>query len=328
MHMKRSFASYVIIKLIHKLITLIFVILLIYALLRLAPGTPFDQYLYQGKITQEQYERLLEEWGYKDNFITGAAKILYGMFTFSLFKMKSPVYNKPIIDLISVRLPYTLSLVTAAYFFGSMLGILLGLYCARNRGSLKESTILWVVLGIRALPVFWLGMVLLYFLAFKLGLFPYLTTSELEPQNVFHHMIDWLWHSFLPIVALSKIYAVSYLLTIRNMVTEEYTSDYVTALRAIGLREEYIVERHVLRNIMPPVITMMAIDLGFLFGGAVVTETVFNYPGMGTLIYDAMWNKDYPVVVASFYIIAVAVIVAITIAEITYAYLDPRIRRG
>ncbi|AMM53961.1 ABC transporter permease [Pyrococcus kukulkanii] len=324
--MGRSVFSYIAVKLLHKVITLIFVILLIYILLRLAPGTPFDQYLYQGKITEEQYERLLEKWGYKDNFITGAIKVLYGMFTFSLFKMKSPVYNKPIIELISVRLPYTLGLVTAAYFFGAMLGMLLGLYCAKNRGTLKESAILWLTLGIRALPVFWLGMVLLYFLAFKAGLFPYLTTSELKPQNIFHYMVDWLWHSLLPIIVLSKIYAVSYLLTIRNMTTEEYTSDYVTALRAIGLKENYILERHVLRNIMPPVITMMAIDIGFLFGGAVVTETVFNYPGMGTLIYQAMWTKDYPVVLASFYIIAIAVIVAITIAEVTYAYLDPRIR--
>jgi len=326
--MVRGIVSYALAKIAHRLLTLIFVILIIYTLLRLAPGTPFDQYLYQGKITQAQYEALLKEWGYKDSFLVGAAKVLYGMITFSLFKMKSPVYNKPIIDLISVRLPYTLSLVTAAYVFGAMLGMILGLYCARNRGTLKESAIIWITLGIRSLPVFWLGMVLLYVFAFKLGLFPFLTSSELHPVNVFHHMIDWLWHSLLPIIALSKIYAVSYLLTIRNMVSEEYTNDYVISLRAMGLREEYIIERYVLRSIMPPVITMMAIDLGFLFGGAVVTETVFNYPGMGTLIYTAIWNRDYLVVLASFYIIAVAVILAITIAEITYAYLDPRIRRG
>ncbi len=322
----RGIASYVITKVLHRLGTLVLIMALIYILMRLAPGTPFDEYLAMGKLTKQQYEYLLSKWGYKDNIIVGLGKVIYGMFTLNLFKMTSPVWNQPIISLVSVRLINTLGLVLAAYVLGSMLGMLIGLYTARHHGSIRESVVLWAALMYRSLPVFWLGMLFLYFLSYVGGFFPFTASSEIKTLNIFHYVVDWFWHVILPVICLSKLAAVNYLFTIRNMIMDEMSSDYVTTLRALGYKESLILEKYVMRHIMPPVITMMAIDIGFLFGGAVVTETVFNYPGMGRLIYEAIWNKDYPVVLASFYIIALAVIVSVTIAEILYAYLDPRIR--
>lgn len=326
MSSSRGMLGYVLAKLLHRLATLILIMALIYVLMRLAPGTPFDQYLAMGKLTREQYEYLLMKWGYKDNILVGLGKVIYGMFTLSLFKMNSPVWNQPILELITTRLINTLGLIVSAYLLGSMLGMLLGLYTARRHGTSGETMILWGALVYRSLPVFWLGMIFLYFLSYIGGFFPFTATSEISPTNIFHYIVDWFWHSVLPLICLSKLAAVGYLFTIRNMIMDEMSNDYVTTLRAVGYSEHVILERYVMRHIMPPVITMMAIDIGFLFGGAVVTETVFNYPGMGRLIYDAIWSKDYPVVLGAFYIVALAVIISVTIAEILYAYLDPRIR--
>ncbi len=322
----RGMLRLVVRKLVHRLATLLLIITLIYVLIRLAPGTPFDQYLLMGKITREQYEYLLEKWGYKEDILTGLSKVLWGMFTLSLFRMKSPVWNTPIIELVGIRLVNTLALMVSAYVVGTMIGVWIGLTVARRHGSAVESALIWAALMYRSMPVFWLGMLFLYFLSYVGGFFPFTATSEGKPVDVFHCIIDWLWHVLLPVICLSKLPAVSYLFTIRNMVLEEMTSDYVTTLRAIGYPENVILERYVVRHIMPPVATMAAIDIGFLFGGAVVTETVFSYPGMGRLIYEAIWNKDYPVVIASFYIVALATIIAVTIAELLYAYFDPRVR--
>ncbi len=326
--------QYVIAKIIHRFVTLILVIVLIYVLMRSVPGTPFDVLLYERKITYEQYEELCKEWGYRDDVLTGLSKVIVGSLTLSLFKHRSPITHRIVIEEITWRLVNTMGLVLSAFVFGAMGGMLLGMVVTRIHGRKSELAVLWGALLYRSLPVFWLGMVFLYIFAQILKWFPFTAMPkwgaalQYVPPNVFVFTIDWFWRSLLPLICLSKISMIAYLFTIRNMMLDELANDYVVTMRAVGYDDKTLLEHGVLRCILPPVITMMAIDLGFLVSGAVVTETVFEYPGMGTLIYEAIMGKDFVTVVASFYIVSFAVIVSVTIAEILYAYIDPRIRRG
>ncbi len=240
----------------------------------------------------------------------------------------SNTYNKPVVEVIATYLPFTLGLVGLAFLIGSMAGFILGLYLSRKRGTVTEASILTITLGIRAMPVFWLGMIVVYIFAYVYGWFPSsLVTGFTHPTDIVSYIAAWFWATILPALVLSKIYAVQYLLSVRGLVLDEWTQDYIVTLRGVGFSDSYIAEKYVIRTVAPPIVTLMAIDLGFVFGGAVVTETVFNYPGIGSLMYHAIRSRDSPLIIGIFTIITIAVLVAITVAELLYSWLDPRIRR-
>ncbi|WFO75135.1 ABC transporter permease [Desulfurococcaceae archaeon MEX13E-LK6-19] len=293
---------------------------------RREPGV-FQQYLYYLDRFGYKYDEELGRPVYKDPIYIRYFKFLKSVFTFD-FGPSARHGLRPVSEVILERLPWTISLVGSAFIFGSMIGLALGTYLARKRGTLLDISMTWLIVGIRALPVFWLGLLLLYLFSSSRGWFPWgLETGVTRAPDIGSHMVAWFWMSILPMLTLSKIYAVQYLLVVRNMTTEEMTQDYVVTLRAAGLPEDSIFNRYIFRAVAPSIITLMAIDLGFVFGGAVVTETIFHYPGVGSLLYDAMKANDQPLIIGGFTIITLAVLIAITIAEMLYSYLDPRIRR-
>ncbi len=241
---------------------------------------------------------------------------------------ESALYHKPVIEVIMTYLPFTIGLVGLAFFIGSMTGFILGFYLSRKRGTAIDAVLTNIILAIRSMPVFWLGMIAVYFLAYMYGWFPSGIMIGFEhPTNLATYIFSWFWLTILPALVLSKIYVVQYMLSIRGLVMEEWYQDYVITFRGAGFDDDYIADKFIARTIAPPVITLMAIDLGFVFGGAVVTETVFNYPGIGRLTYLAIVNRDAPLIIGIFTIVTLAVLIAITIAEILYSVLDPRIRR-
>ncbi len=241
---------------------------------------------------------------------------------------ESSLYKQPVLQVIGTYLPFTLGLVGLAFLIGMSIGFILAFYLTRKRRMIVETSILSLVLGIRAMPVFWLGMIALYLFAYVYGWFPSgLVTGFTKPVNIFSYISAWFWATIIPALVLSKIYAVQYLLSVRSLLLDEWRQDYVVTLRGVGFPDSIIAEKHITRNIAPPIITLMAIDLGFVFGGAVVTETVFGYPGIGSLTYKAIVNRDTSLIIGIFTIITIVVLISITLAEFLYSWLDPRIRR-
>ncbi len=241
---------------------------------------------------------------------------------------ESALYHQPVTQVIMTYLPFTIGLVGLAFLMGSMIGFILGFYLSRKRGTWIDTLFTATILGVRAIPVFWLGMVAVYFLAYIYGWFPSgLTTGFDKPVDLAAYITAWFWQTIIPALVLSKIYIVQYLLSIRGLVMDEWNQDYVITFRGAGFSDDYIAEKFIAKTIAPPIITLMAIDLGFVFGGAVVTETVFSYPGIGSLTYNAIRSRDAPLIIGIFTIVTIVVLISITLAEILYSLLDPRIRK-
>lgn len=239
----------------------------------------------------------------------------------------SSLYRQPVMSVIATYLPYTLGLVGLAFIIGMSLGFISSFALSRKHGTFAEASIFYLMVAIRAMPVFWLGMIAVYFLAYKWGYFPSgLVTGFTQPTNIFAYISSWFWSTIIPALVLSKIYVVNYLLTLKSMLLDEMKQDYISLLRAIGFSDHVITEKYVVRNIAPPIVTLMSIDLGFIIGGAVTTETVFGYPGLGSLTYRAILSRDTPLIIGVFTITCIVVLSSITVAELLYSWLDPRIR--
>jgi len=224
-------------------------------------------------------------------------------------------------SLILSRLSWTLLFVGVSVILGAVIGILAGALAGWRAGTLKSRFITCASMAVACTPPYFLAMLFLTVFAFKLGLFPFKGFYD-EPTiwSVIHHL-------FLPVLVLTLFSASRNLLVMRGSVIQEKKSLYALYAKAKGLYDQNILFRHVLRNASLPVITLIALDFGFIFSGALFLEIVFSLNGMGTLIYDAIMGRDYPLLQGTFLVIAIAVIVANIIADILYAVLDPRIRR-
>ena len=241
--------------------------------------------------------------------------------------------NKPIADEIGLRLQNTLVLVIPPEIFAVTIGIVLGAIAAQKRGGLFDSTSVITSLIAYSLPVFWIGMMLLLVFAYTLHWFPTGYTIPdywlyLPPQTIWEDWGTRLWHLILPWTTLFFLSYGSYLLLTRATVLECITEDYVVTARAKGLKERTVLFKHTLKNALLPIITEVAIVFGFMLGGAIITEQLFKYPGLGWWIWLSIENADYPALQAIFFIIAVCVIIANLIADLLYGVIDPRVKYG
>ncbi len=255
------------------------------------------------------------------------------------------VSQKPVIDEIMQRLPNTLLLMGTSSIVAIILGIWTGVRVAADPGSRKDVSAVTVALFIYALPVFWMGMMLLMVFSFYLntisgGLLgfplkgtidPYLWLEIKATNNPFGGIImafDILHHLFLPMITLGVGGYGGYFLYMRNNLIDVMTEDYILTARAKGLDENQVLYKHGLKNALLPMVTIIAMTFGFLINGATLTETVFNWNGLGRYIFRSLFRLDYPVVQAIFMIIAITAILANFVADLLYGVLDPRIKYG
>ncbi len=253
------------------------------------------------------------------------------------------VSQKPVMDEIMARLPNTLLLMGTSSIVSIILGIWTGVKVAADPGSRKDVSAVTVALFIYALPIFWLGMMLLMIFAFYIpaatndiisfplsGTIDYQVWVEAKNDplgtliiagNIMHHLV-------LPMIALGVGGYGGYFLYMRNNLIDVMTEDYILTARAKGLDENQVLYKHGLKNAMLPMVTIIAMTFGFLINGATLTETVFNWYGLGRYIFDSLVILDYPVVQAIFMIIAITAILANFIADLLYGVLDPRIKYG
>jgi peptide/nickel transport system permease protein len=325
-----SFLSFVIKSLVHKFIIFFIVITLIFLIPRLAPGTPIDYLVENPRVPPEVRIELIKKFGLdKPIFPDQYINFLYNFFV-RLDLGYSFTYQEPVLKVVFERLVWTLILMGSAIVISIPVGILIGLLLAWRRGSSTGYVLTSLILLTRSFPVFWIGMVLLLIFSFYLKIAP--SGGALTPgavyTNIFSYLEDVLRHLALPLITISSVFIPRYVILMRNASLNVLGEDFVWVAKAVGLSSRHILISYVGKNAILPIMTLISIDIGFIAGGAVVTETVFSYPGVGRLIYEAVLNRDYPLILGAFTIIVGVTLIALTIAELLYAIIDPRVRRG
>jgi peptide/nickel transport system permease protein len=230
-----------------------------------------------------------------------------------------------VLSLIKDRLPATISLTVGAAVVWLLAGIPIGIISAIKRGSLLDRTAMSIALVFVSMPVFWLGLVVLYLFANDIGRFPLLPGANTY-VGLTSSPVNWFTSLILPWIVLAATSAAIYSRLLRGSLVEAMGEDYIRTARAKGLRERRVIWRHGVRSAITPVVTIFGLDVGALLGGAVITETVFDIPGIGRLNYVAILHSDFPIVQGTVLLAALFIVVANIIVDISYAYLDPRVR--
>ncbi|MEA2299419.1 MAG: peptide/nickel transport system permease protein [Solirubrobacteraceae bacterium] len=228
-------------------------------------------------------------------------------------------------SLILDRLPATVSLAAGAIVIWMLVGIPVGVISAVRRRSLLDRAAMTVALIGVSVPVFWLGLVLLYLFAADIGKFPLLPGANTYVPLT-SDPVKWLTSLIMPWFVLAASSAAVYARLLRGSLIETMQEDYIRTARAKGLLERTVVMRHGLRSALTPLVTVMGLDIGVLLGGALLTETVFNVPGIGRLNYEAIVHSDYPIIQGTVLVAAIFIILANIAVDIVYAFLDPRVR--
>lgn len=311
------------------LLSLYIVLTVLFILFRLVPGDPFSTIL-DPRMSPAVKQRIIEMYGLDaplyEQYILYMANVLRGDFGVSFY------YGRPVFDIVFDRLTNTLALMLTAFVFSYAIGTYLGAYLAWIRGSLRERIEMTIVLLLRSTPVFWTGMMLLFLFAFELNWFPIggMRGFQAEYTGFFDKFfsIDFLYHLALPVVSLSLFYMGLPLLLMRNNLLEVLTEDYIDTARAKGLTDRRVMIHHAARNAILPVVTAFAIAIGFSVGGQVLIEQVFSWPGLGKEMVQSALRNDHPLSQATFFLLSVIVVTMNFIADLTYSYLDPRVRLG
>ena len=298
-----------------------------FAIIQLAPGDPVQVLVGDYPAPPDYVKQVRERFGLDQprgiQFARYVGQVLRGNLGYSFF------YNEPVLDLLASRLPATLLLMGSALGISSVAGIGLGIACGRRPGSAADHALLVVGLIGYSLPVFWLGQLLLMGLALKLDLFPTQgMRGVLFGVGPVGRALDVLHHLALPALTLGTRYLALNVRLMRGSLVEAGAQDYLRTARAKGLSERAVIYKHALRNALLPVVTMMGLNVGHLVAGAVLTETVFAWPGLGRLIFDAILHRDYPVMLGGLLVVSACVVVGNLLADLAYAVIDPRIRLG
>jgi peptide/nickel transport system permease protein len=317
--------AYIIRRLILSVFVLLIVTMIVFFAMRLLPGDPLVIFMGQqassGTMSQEQIESLRHEYGLDKPVMVQYFDWMGGLLRGDLGT--SIYYHEDVGKLLGQKFPITLHLGVLAFVIANVFGIILGLLAAIRRGTWIDTISTTVAnIGI-TIPVFWLGYLLIYTFGLKLGWLPiYGYTS---PTKDF-----WLntRQIIMPVICLAITGMAYTARQMRSAMLEVIRQDYIRTAWSKGLRERVVILKHALKNSLIPVITLMGIGVGLVFGGSVLVETVFAIPGIGRLLVSSVFAQDYQVVQSGTLVIAFIVILSNIIVDISYGWLDPRIRYG
>lgn len=301
------------------------VVVLNFLIIHLAPGDPVNILVGEYGSTPEFRERVRHEYGLDRPVLTQLAiylrRIVQGDLGHSLY------FNQPVIGLILERLPATVLLMTSQLIFAVVVGVSIGVAAARRPYSALDTLSTVVALLGYSMPVFWSGLLLILLFSTTLGLLPSGGMISLrEPAVGLAAVWDVIRHLILPVLTLGLVSMALYVRLTRARMLDVLSEDYVRTARAKGVPERRVLVRHALRNALLPVVTITGLDLGRMIGGAVLTETVFAWPGVGTLTFTALQARDYPIIIGVFMLVSTAVIIANLLVDIAYGALDPRVQ--
>lgn len=301
------------------------VIILNFLLIKLAPGDPAAILAGEAGSGDPQYlENLRRQFGLDRPIAVQLWNYLSGVLTGDLgYSYRNQV---PVLDLILQRLPATLLLTGAAFLFSLAMGVFLGVTAARHRGKAIDSLIIMLALIFYATPLFWIALMSILLFSLNLGWLPPFDMETIGASYTgWRRALDIGHHLILPAITLGLFYTAVYTRLTRASMLEVMELDFVKTARAKGVPRRRIIRRHVLRNAVLPVFTFASMQVGQLVGGAILTETVFAWPGIGRLMFDALMQRDYPVLLGVFLVTAIVVVVINFVADLLYRIVDPRI---
>jgi peptide/nickel transport system permease protein len=310
----------------HAVVLVLAVIVLDFFLLRLAPGDPVQTIAgMSGGMSEQLRAELVAQYGLDKPLLTQLAiylrEILSGNLGYSYF------YNLPVGSLILERVPATLLLVLSALAFAAVVGTALGVLASRNpNGIVSQAITVLSIVGYSA-PIFWTGILIIILFASIIPAFPISGMQDITAdRTAFGTVLDVLHHLFLPALTLGIVYLAQYCRLARASMLDVLGSDYVRTARAKGLAEWKVFFKHGLRNAVLPVVTAIGMQFANILSGAILTETVFDWPGLGRLAFDSILRRDYPTILGLLLFSAILVVVVNQIVDFVYRVIDPRIR--
>jgi peptide/nickel transport system permease protein len=249
-------------------------------------------------------------------------RVLQGDLGYSYF------FGEPVLGVILSRMPNTLLLMGIGLTFASVLGVILGVISARRVYAISDNVITVLSLIGYSLPVMWFGQALVLIFSIHFRLFPAagMMSFGWSLTNPLDHALDLLWHLALPVLVIGTFQLALITRMTRASLLEVLSKDFIITARAKGLKENVVLYKHALKNALPPIIAILGVNVGTMFAGAILTETVFSWPGMGRFLYDSIFRRDYPAITGLFIVITIAVVVANFAADVAQAYFDPRVR--
>lgn len=299
------------------------IVVISFLLTRITPGDPVTALVGDYPASQEYVDALRKSFGLDQPFYAQLwlylSNMLRGNFGYSFFNKSS------VIDLVFQRTANTLALMIPALLFATLIGISLPLLAVRRAGGLLDRSLSMLVLGVDAVPIFWLGQMLTLLFAVDLQWLPAQGMFSLRGHHAMT-FVDFLLHWILPGLAVTLAYSVTIARVARASIGEMLNQDFVTTALAKGLTESQVLRRHVLPNALLPVATVIGHNIGHAVVGAILTEAVFGWPGLGGLLVTSIATRDYPVLQGIFLLTSVSVVLANLATDVAYAVIDPRVR--
>ncbi len=320
--------SYAIRRILQTIPILFIISILLFFLVRSAPGGPLTSARRNPNVTKEQIAAIEEKLGLNDPL-----PVQYGRWISDMFKGnlgQSIKFHRPVNEMIAERIPNTLTLVGTSFLLTLIVAIPIGMLSARKPYSLFDYAMTTLTFIGQSIPVYWLGLglIVVFYVTLKnpaTGA-PFFPVGGMNTRGKEGELLDTLWHLVLPVTALSLGWIAWYSRFLRSSMMDVLHEDYVRTAKAKGASENAVYYKHALQNAILPLVTLIALDLPSLFAGALFVETIFSWPGMGRLFWDAAKGRDYPVLLGVVMITAVLIIFCNILADLAYGWLDPRVK--
>lgn len=296
---------------------LLIVVLVTFGITRVIPGNPAAVIL-GPQASVEEIAKLEIELGLDKSILEQFVMYIKGLLQGDLGMSYS--YGQPVSELIAESFPNTILLTITSIILSLLIGIPAGIISATKQYSKLDYALMVISLVGVSMPIFWLGLMLVLVFSVNLGWLPSLGMGSLD-----YGLWDFVSHLILPTIALATIPAATFARITRSSMLETIQQDYIKSLRAKGLKESKIIWKHGLKNALPPIVTVIGLQISSLLSGAILTETIFSWPGMGKLIVDSISNRDYAVVQGTVLFIALIYILINLVVDIIYMYINPKV---
>lgn len=322
-----NLASFAFRKALAAIITIVAILCVNFLIFRIAPGDPVRMMFKDPRVSAQALALQRQKFGLdkplSGQFVAYLNQLAHGEMGISFWQ------RRPVTEVIAERIPATLVLVITALIIAVLIGVALGAVAGWKSGTKLDTFILSASLTLYSIPTFSLGIILLLVFAYTLALFP--LGGIVTPASGYEGMEyirDVAWHMLLPCFSIILWYIGEYVLLTRSSMMDVMGQDYIATARGKGLTESRILRSHALRNALLPVVTLTGINVGFAIAGVIEAETVFSWPGIGRLVYDAVLKRDYPLLQGVFLVFAVSVVLANLVIDMIYGFIDPRIKVG
>ncbi len=322
-----NLAGFALRKAVAAIITIVAILCVNFLIFRIAPGDPVRMMFKDPRVSARALELQRQKFGLdkplSGQFAAYLNQLVHGDLGISFWQ------RRPVTEVIAERIPATLVLVITALVIAVLLGVALGALAGWKSGTRLDTFILSTSLTLYSIPTFALGIVLLLIFAYFFSIFPLGgIVTPASGYEGFEYIKDIAWHMFLPCFSIILWYIGEYVLLTRSSMMDVMGQDYIATARGKGLKESRVLRSHALRNALLPVVTLTGINVGFAIAGVIEAETVFSWPGIGRLVYDAVLKRDYPLLQGVFLVFAVSVVLANLVIDLIYGFIDPRIKVG